>query len=94
MYEQKLKEHAKAYDNQQKQLTAMKKSGKSGKQATEELKNKMTVKQNKMQKGKKGPTNIGDEGPWVMVHYWYIGVKNRDFFSENIILGDDGVYCI
>uniref|UniRef100_A0A915D2M5 ABC transporter domain-containing protein n=1 Tax=Ditylenchus dipsaci TaxID=166011 RepID=A0A915D2M5_9BILA len=37
MHEQKLKERQKAYDVQQKQLASMKKSGKSGKQATTEL---------------------------------------------------------
>lgn len=62
MYVQKLKEHAKAYENQQKQLTAMKKGGKSGKQASEELKQRMVAKQSKQQKGKKGSSaTIGDE---------------------------------
>ncbi|KAI1730346.1 ABC transporter domain-containing protein [Ditylenchus destructor] len=63
MYEQKLKERHRAYEQQQKQLTAMKKGGKSGKQATEEMKTKMTVKENKT-KGKKkgGSATIGDEG--------------------------------
>ena len=64
MYEQKLKEYAKAYENQQKQLTAMKKGGKSGKQAEEEIKSRMAAKQNKQQKGKKGAQSsatMGDE---------------------------------
>ncbi|KAL3072645.1 hypothetical protein niasHS_017619 [Heterodera schachtii] len=63
MYDQKLKEHAKAFENQQKQLTAMKKGGKSGKQATEEMKQRMATKQSKQQRGKKGGSSatIGDE---------------------------------
>lgn len=62
MYDQKMKEHLRAYENQQKQLTALKKGGKSTKQATEELKNRMASKQNKQTKGKKGSATIGDEG--------------------------------
>lgn len=57
MYEQKLREHNKAFDQQQKQLTALKKGGKSGKQAVEEVKGKM---KNKAKKGgKKGQDNDG-----------------------------------
>lgn len=62
MYVQKLKEHQRAYENQQKQLVNLKKSGKSGKQATEEIKNKLTIKQNKATKGKKGASTMGNEG--------------------------------
>lgn len=51
MHEQKVREHDKAYDQQQKQLTALKKGGKSGKQAIEEVKGKMKAK---AKKGKKG----------------------------------------
>ncbi|EPB68628.1 ABC transporter, ATP-binding protein [Ancylostoma ceylanicum] len=62
MYEQKMKEHIKAYENQQKQMQALKKSGKSAKQAEEELKRNMQNKQNKQTKGKKGSSSMGDEG--------------------------------
>ncbi|KAH7693851.1 ATP-binding cassette [Aphelenchoides avenae] len=61
MYDQKTKEYARAFENQQKQLAALKKGGKSGKQATEELKTRMQVKQNKQTKGKKGSSTMGDE---------------------------------
>lgn len=62
MYEQKLREHHKAYDTQQKQLTALKKhGGKSKKQAEEEIKGRMQAKQNKQTKGKKGSSAIGDD---------------------------------
>ncbi|CAD5229135.1 unnamed protein product [Bursaphelenchus okinawaensis] len=59
MYEQKLREHNKAFDQQQKQLTALKKGGKSGKQAVEEVKGKMKNKQGK--KGKKGQHDDDDD---------------------------------
>ena len=64
MYEQKLREHLKAYENQQKQLHALKKGGKSGKQAEEEIKGRMNVKQQKAggKKGERGSATIGDEG--------------------------------
>jgi hypothetical protein len=62
MYDQKMKEHLRAYENQQKQLTALKKGGKSSKQATEDIKNRMAAKQNKQTKGKKGSSTMGDEG--------------------------------
>jgi len=61
MYEQKLREHQKAFETQQKQLRALKTGGKSKKQATEEIKGRMQVKQNKLTKGKKGSATIGDE---------------------------------
>lgn len=62
MYDQKMKEHLKAYENQQKQLTSMKKGGKSTKQAEEELKQRMAQKQHKAQKGKqKSSATMGDE---------------------------------
>uniref|UniRef100_A0A0K0DC88 ABC transporter domain-containing protein n=1 Tax=Angiostrongylus cantonensis TaxID=6313 RepID=A0A0K0DC88_ANGCA len=54
MYNQKMKEYLKAYENQQKQIQALKKSGKSAKQAEEELKRNMQNKQNKQTKAKKG----------------------------------------
>ncbi|KAF8386346.1 abcf-1 [Pristionchus pacificus] len=61
MWEQKLSEHAKNFDTQKKQLTALKKvGGKSSKQAEEELKNRAAIKQNKQQKGKK-THGMGDE---------------------------------
>ncbi|KAK6753472.1 hypothetical protein RB195_012828 [Necator americanus] len=62
MYEQKMKEHLKAYENQQKQMQALKKGGKSAKQAEEEMKKNMQNKQNKQTKGKKGSASMGDEG--------------------------------
>uniref|UniRef100_A0A0K0ETJ0 ABC transporter domain-containing protein n=1 Tax=Strongyloides stercoralis TaxID=6248 RepID=A0A0K0ETJ0_STRER len=61
MHEQKMKEHLKAYEQQQKTLTALKKGGKSKKQATEEIKNKMTHKTNKEKKGKHGISAMGNE---------------------------------
>jgi ATP-binding cassette subfamily F protein 1 len=61
MYDQKMKEHVKAYEQQQKNLTALKKGGKSGKAAEEELKNRAQAKQNKLQKGKKTSAAIGDD---------------------------------
>jgi ATP-binding cassette subfamily F protein 1 len=62
MHDQKVRERNKAFDNQQKQLTALKKSGKSGKQAEDELKGRMQTKQNKQTKGKKGSAAVGDDG--------------------------------
>lgn len=62
MRDQKLREHMKAYETQQKQITALKKSGKSAKQAAEEMKNRLQNKQNKAGKAKKGSSAIGDEG--------------------------------
>lgn len=62
MYDQKLREHQKAYDGQQKQLTALKKqAGKTKKQAEDEIKSRMQTKQNKQTKGKKGSAAMGDE---------------------------------
>ncbi|MCP9263135.1 WD repeat-containing protein 36 [Dirofilaria immitis] len=61
MKDQKMREHMKAFETQQKQLTAMKKSGKSSKQAIEEMKNRLQNKQNKVNKGKKGSTAMNDE---------------------------------
>ncbi|GMT02803.1 hypothetical protein PENTCL1PPCAC_24977 [Pristionchus entomophagus] len=61
MWEQKVREHLKDFDTQQKQLTALKKvGGKSSKQAEDELKNRAAIKQNKQQKGKK-THGMGDE---------------------------------
>ncbi|KAE9550755.1 hypothetical protein FO519_006029 [Halicephalobus sp. NKZ332] len=57
MFEQQLQEHKKAFENQQKQLAAMKKGGKSGKKAEEEMLNRMKSKGNKNQKNK----NMVDE---------------------------------
>jgi len=64
MYEQKLREHLKAYENQQKQLHALKKGGKSGKQAEEEIKGRMNAKQQKAggNKSERGSATMGDEG--------------------------------
>uniref|UniRef100_A0A914WRZ6 ABC transporter domain-containing protein n=1 Tax=Plectus sambesii TaxID=2011161 RepID=A0A914WRZ6_9BILA len=73
MHVQKLKEHQKAYETQQKQLAAMKKSGKSSKQATEDMKKTLQNKQNKQQKGKKTSAAIGDEDdapPVELVARW------------------------
>ncbi|KAJ1360100.1 hypothetical protein KIN20_018994 [Parelaphostrongylus tenuis] len=61
MYNQKMKEYVKAYENQQKQMQALKKSGKSAKQAEEELKKNLQNKQNKQTKTKKGSASMGDE---------------------------------
>uniref|UniRef100_A0A915B9J7 ABC transporter domain-containing protein n=1 Tax=Parascaris univalens TaxID=6257 RepID=A0A915B9J7_PARUN len=61
MRDQKLREHMKAYETQQKQITALKKSGKSAKQAAEEMKSRLQNKQNKGGKAKKGSSAIGDE---------------------------------
>nr|CAD2175035.1 unnamed protein product [Meloidogyne enterolobii] len=63
MYEQKLREHLKAYENQQKQLHALKKGGKSGKQAEEEIKGRMNAKQQKAggKKSERGSATMGDE---------------------------------
>jgi len=62
MYEQQLQEHKKAFENQQKQLAAMKKGGKSGKKAEEEMLNKMKNK-DKNKKGKKKDNADDDEPP-------------------------------
>uniref|UniRef100_A0A915M606 ABC transporter domain-containing protein n=1 Tax=Meloidogyne javanica TaxID=6303 RepID=A0A915M606_MELJA len=63
MYEQKLREHLKAYENQQKQLHALKKGGKSGKQAEEEIKGRMNAKQQKGggKKSERSSATMGDE---------------------------------
>lgn len=61
MYEQKFKERQRNYELQQKQLAALKKSGKSGKQAVEEMKNRITAKEKKGGAGKK-KGNTHDEG--------------------------------
>uniref|UniRef100_A0A0N5AG92 ATP-binding cassette sub-family F member 1 n=1 Tax=Syphacia muris TaxID=451379 RepID=A0A0N5AG92_9BILA len=62
MRDQKMKKYMKEYETQQKQLAAMKKSGKSAKQAAEEMKLRMQQKQNKSGKSKKGGSaTIGDE---------------------------------
>ena len=57
-----MKEHARAVENQQKQLAALKKGGKSTQQAEDDIKTRMAAKQNKQNKGKKGSATIGDEG--------------------------------
>lgn len=61
MYVQKLREHMKAYENQQRQLAASKKSGKSSAQAAEKVVKGQQIKQNKQNKGKKGSASMGDE---------------------------------
>jgi len=61
MFEQKIRENQRAYEIQQKQISAMKKHGKSSKQATEDIKSKMAAKQSKATKGKKGSATIGDD---------------------------------
>uniref|UniRef100_A0A0N4ZRZ4 ABC transporter domain-containing protein n=1 Tax=Parastrongyloides trichosuri TaxID=131310 RepID=A0A0N4ZRZ4_PARTI len=61
MHEQKMKGHIKAFEQQQKTLAALKKGGKSKKQATEEVKNKLSQKSNKEKKGKHGVSAMGDE---------------------------------
>lgn len=66
MRDQKIREHIKAYENQQKQLAALKKGGKSSKQATEEMKSRMQNKQNKGPKGKRSSATIGDDG-WLSI---------------------------
>lgn len=62
MKDQKIREHMKAFETQQKQLAAMKKGGKSSKQAVEQIKNRLQIKQNKVSKGKKGSAVMADEG--------------------------------
>ncbi|VDN34386.1 unnamed protein product [Gongylonema pulchrum] len=61
MKDQKMKERMKAFEAQQKQIAAMKKSGKSSKQATEEMKSRLQQKQDKVNKGKKSSAAMGDE---------------------------------
>lgn len=61
MYDQKTREYLKAYESQQKQMQALKKGGKSARQAEEELKKNLANKQNKQTKGKKGSASMGDE---------------------------------
>uniref|UniRef100_A0A0K0FKC1 ATP-binding cassette sub-family F member 1 n=1 Tax=Strongyloides venezuelensis TaxID=75913 RepID=A0A0K0FKC1_STRVS len=61
MHEQKMREHLKAYEQQQKTLAALKKGGKSKKQANEEIKNKLVQKSNKEKKGKHGISAMGNE---------------------------------
>ena len=65
-----MREHQKAFENQKKQLVVMKKQGKSGKQAVEEVKSKMATKQAKTTKGKKGSATIGDEGININVFHF------------------------
>lgn len=60
MRDQKIREHEKAYDTQQKQIAALKKGGKSSKQALEEMKSRIQNKQTKATKGKKTSSTIGD----------------------------------
>ncbi|KJH46985.1 ABC transporter, ATP-binding protein [Dictyocaulus viviparus] len=61
MYNQKMKEYVKAYENQQKQMQSLKKSGKSAKQAEEELKKNLQNRQNRQGKTKKSSASMGDE---------------------------------
>ncbi|CAG9540082.1 unnamed protein product [Cercopithifilaria johnstoni] len=70
MKDQKMREHMKAFESQQKQLAAMKKGGKSSKQAVEEMKNRLQNKQNKVNKGKKGSTAMADiaDAPVELLH--------------------------
>lgn len=67
MKNQKIKEHMKAFEAQQKQLAAMKKGGKSSRQAVEEMKNRLQNKQNKVNKGKKGSAVMADEGNLIKI---------------------------
>lgn len=62
MHEQKVKEHQRAYIQQEKNLAALKKSGKSSKKANEDMKNKIEAKSKKGGK-KKGQSSatMGDE---------------------------------
>lgn len=62
MHEQKLKEHRRAHEQQEKNLAALKKGGKSAKQANEDMKNKLDAKTKKggKKKGQSAAT-IGDE---------------------------------
>lgn len=62
MYEQKLKEHRRAYEQQEKNLAALKKGGKSTKQANEDMKNKLDAKAKKGGKKKaQSAAAMGDE---------------------------------
>jgi ATP-binding cassette subfamily F protein 1 len=62
MYEQKLREHQKAFDAQEKQIAALKKSGKSTNQAIDIMKGRADSKQNtKQAKKKKGQSTMGNE---------------------------------
>ena len=65
MYEQQLQEHKKAFENQQKQLAAMKKGGKSSKKAEEEMLNKMKNK-DKNKKGKKRDADEDEPPPELL----------------------------
>lgn len=68
----------KAFEAQQKQLAAMKKSGKSSKQAVEEMKNRLQNKQNKVNKSKKNSTAMIDEGNF----HEMIALISSDFQRE------------
>ena len=63
MHDQKMKERAKNFDTQSKQLKALKKGGKSKTQAEEEFLRGKQSKLNKQQKkGKRGAAQMADEG--------------------------------
>ncbi|CAD6198037.1 unnamed protein product [Caenorhabditis auriculariae] len=61
MYVQKMKELIKAFDQQEKRLKALKKEGKSSKQAEEVLKGQLANKQKKATKGNAASSSMGDE---------------------------------
>uniref|UniRef100_A0A7E4ZPV1 ATP-binding cassette sub-family F member 1 n=1 Tax=Panagrellus redivivus TaxID=6233 RepID=A0A7E4ZPV1_PANRE len=61
MFDQKMIQHLKNYEQQQKQLRAMKVGGKSAKVAEEELKNRAQIKQKKGQKNKSSAAMGDDE---------------------------------
>lgn len=65
MYEQKVKERQRNYENQQKQLTALKKSGKSSKQAVEEMKNRISAKE---RKGGVKKNKAQDDGKLIIIN--------------------------
>ena len=72
MKDQKVRKYIKEYESQQKQIAAMKKSGKSAKQANEEMKIRLQNKQNKGGKTKKGSSaTIGDEGTFLLFCYLF-----------------------
>uniref|UniRef100_A0A915MSN0 AAA+ ATPase domain-containing protein n=1 Tax=Meloidogyne javanica TaxID=6303 RepID=A0A915MSN0_MELJA len=97
MYEQKLREHLKAYENQQKQLHALKKGGKSGKQAEEEIKGRMNAKQQKAggKKSERGSATMGDEDVSFGYGKAKLLFKNVNFGidmdSRIVIVGPNGV---
>uniref|UniRef100_A0AC35TVJ1 ABC transporter domain-containing protein n=1 Tax=Rhabditophanes sp. KR3021 TaxID=114890 RepID=A0AC35TVJ1_9BILA len=61
MYDQQTKEYAKKYMQQRKDLAALKKHGKSAKQAEEEVRNRQAIKANKEKKSKNAMSSMGNE---------------------------------